>query len=140
MGVTRGRKRAQREGRGGVLHTANQNAELPQIACPIPIKCEQASNIHDRIARSSADRTAKKEGATSKDFASSAGARREGDTSDAIAPSAISSILLQGKDHWKLRSVSFHTRPHSKMWSRRSSPARLHIRCSHWRVCSWKNR
>src|SRR6266576_4947965 len=44
------------------------------------------------------------------------------------------------QSHSRERFTFCRARTYSKMWLRRSSPARLPIRCLFWPACSWKNR
>src|SRR5204862_7428114 len=55
---------------------------------------------------------------------------------------ALRRTALRGlrQSHSRERFIFSRVRTYSKMWLRRSSPARLPIRCLFWPACSWKNR
>src|SRR6185295_7868788 len=55
----------------------------------------------------------------------------------AVCRTALPSLR---QSHSREQFVSSLVRTYSKMWLRRSSPARLPIRCLFWRACFWKNR
>ena len=56
------------------------------------------------------------------------------------SPFARTALRRLRQSRSRERFVFSRVRTYSKMWLRRSSPARLPIRCLLWRVCSWKNR